>query len=287
MQIRLSAALLSFALAATAAVPAAAADKETRQLMADIRILQEQSQQLQNQLQNLLGALNDSIKAVNARIDEQTNANRKSFADQKLVIDTMTGDLRVVREKVDDSNVRVASLSQEVDALRQSVMAAAVPRSFAADVDPNAAAAAPVDSSAAAAPSGAAALGASPQKLFEAARADYFAGQFDLAVLGFDAFLKTFPQAPQAADAQYHVGQAYLQSGTYDKAIEAYDAVIRAYPKSNVVPDAYVKKGTALKTLGDDEQARAAFQFVIDHYPDTTAASIAQQRLQELAPQKR
>jgi tol-pal system protein YbgF len=255
-------------------------------MMADIRILQEQSQQLQN----LLGALNESIKAVNVRIDEQTNASRKSFADQKLVIDTLTGDLRVVREKVDDSNVRVGSLSQELDALRQSVMAAAaaaVPRPFAADGDPSAAAGTPADGSAAAVPSGAAAVGASPQKLFEAARADYFAGQFDLAVLGFDAFLKTFPQAPQAPDAQYHIGQAYLQNGTYDKAIEAYDAVIRAYPKSNVVPDAYVKKGTALKTLGDDEQARVAFQFVVDTYPDTTAASIAQQRLQELAPQKR
>jgi tol-pal system protein YbgF len=283
MQIRLSAALLSFTLAATLVVPAEAADRETRQMMADIRILQEQSQQLQN----LLGALNESIKAVNARIDEQTNASRRSLADQKLVIDAMTVDLRVVREKVDDSNVRVASLSQEVDALRQSVMAAAVPRPFGADGDPSSAAATPADGPAAAAPSGAAALGASPQKLFEAARADYFAGQFDLAVLGFDAFLKTFPQAPQAADAQYHIGQAYLQNGAYDKAIEAYDAVIRAYPKSNVVPDAYVKKGTALKTRGDDEQARAAFQFVVDKYPDTTAASIAQQRLQELAPQKR
>jgi tol-pal system protein YbgF len=284
MQIRLSAALLSFALA-TASVPAGAADKETRQMMADLRILQEQSQQLQN----LLGALNESIKAVNARIDEQTNGNRKSFADQKLVIDTLTGDLRVVREKVDDSNVRVASLSQELDALRQSVMAAAtvVQRPFGGDVDPNAAAT-PTDGSAPAVPSGAAAVGASPQKLFEAARADYFAAQYDLAVLGFDAFLKTFPQAPQAPDAQYHIGQAYLQSGKYDKAIEAYDAVIRAYPKSNVAPDAYVKKGTALKTLGHDEEARAAFQFVMDNYPDTTAASIAQQRLQELAaPQKR
>jgi tol-pal system protein YbgF len=283
MHIRLFAAFLSLAFTATA-VPAAGADKETRQMMADIRILQEQSQQLQN----LLGALNESIKAVNSRIDEQTNSSRKAFADQKLVIDTLTGDLRVVREKVDDSNVRVGSLSQELDALRQSVMAAAaVPRPFGADGDPSAAGTTSPDGSAAPAPSGAAAVGASPQKLFEAARADYFAGQFDLAVLGFDAFLKTFPQAPQAPDAQYHIGQAYLQSGTYDKAIEAYDAVIRAYPKSNVVPDAYVKKGTALKTLGDDEQARAAFQYVIDNYADTTAASIAQQRLQELAPQKR
>src|SRR5438093_516222 len=62
-----------------AAAPAAAANKEHQQLMADIRMLQEQAQQLQN----ILGALNESIKAVNARLDDQTNVSRKAFADQK------------------------------------------------------------------------------------------------------------------------------------------------------------------------------------------------------------
>jgi tol-pal system protein YbgF len=281
MQIRISAALAAMALVAASVSPAWAADKETRQMMADIRILQEQSQQLQN----LLGALNESIKAVNARIEEQTNSNRKSFADQKLVIDTLTGDLRIVREKIDDNNVRVGSLSQELDSLRQSVMSAATPRATASDADPAAAAPPAGDGTApAAAPTGAAALGASPQKLFDSARADYYAGQFDLAILGFDAFLKTFPQAPQAPDAQVHIGHAYFQAGKYPQAIEAYDTLIRVYPKSNVVPDAYVRKGTALKTLGDVDKARESFQFVIDNYPDTTGASIAQQRLLELAP---
>jgi len=114
-------ALLSLAFAGTLTLPApaAAADKETRQMMADIRILQEQSQQLQNQISALIATLNESIKAVNARMEEQTNANRKSMADQKLVIDTISNDLRVLREKVDDNSVRVGSLGQEIDALRQ------------------------------------------------------------------------------------------------------------------------------------------------------------------------
>jgi tol-pal system protein YbgF len=285
MRIRIPAAILALALVGAVAPPAAAADKETRQMMADIRILQEQSQQLQN----LLASLNESIKAVNVRIEEQTNSSRKSFADQKLVIDTLTGDLRVVREKVDDSNVRVGSLSQELDALRQSVISAAAPRSAGLDPDPGTAAAAPADGAplAAAPPSGAAAVGASPQRLFESARADYYAGQFDLAILGFEAFLKTFPQAPQAPDAQVHIGHAYFQAGKYPQAIEAYDNLIRTFPKSSVVPDAYVRKGTALKSIGDAEKARAAFQYVIDNYPDTTGASIAQQRLLELTPPKR
>src|SRR6187551_2238657 len=97
---RVTAALLTLTL-----VPAlaSAADKEQRQMMADLRILQEQSQQLQN----LITALNESLKAVNQRLDEQNATSRKAFADQKLVIDNVSNDLRILREKVDDNNVRV------------------------------------------------------------------------------------------------------------------------------------------------------------------------------------
>src|SRR5262245_65632543 len=99
------------------AAPASAANKEHQQLMADIRMLQEQAQLLQN----LVGQLSEAVKAVNTRLDQQTEANRKMAADQKLAIDNLTNDARVIREKLDDNNVRVGSLTQEVDALRESM----------------------------------------------------------------------------------------------------------------------------------------------------------------------
>ena len=283
MQMRLTGAILGVALGAAFAAPAVAADKETRQMMADIRILQEQSQQLQN----LIVAVNETIKAVNVRIDEQTAANRKSFADQKLVIDTLANDLRVVREKVDDNNVRVGSLGQELDALRQSVTALSVARPSMPETD----AASGTDVSAgggaaAAVPSGAAAVGASPQKLLDSALADYYAGQYDLAILGFESYVKTFPQSPQASFAQLHVGNSQMQLGKYEPAIAAFDVVIRNYPRNNEVPDAYVRKGTALKTLKQIDSARQAFEFVVKNFPDSVAATVAQQRLQELLSQK-
>ena len=95
---------------ASFAMPAFGANKEHQQLAADIRMLQEQTQLLQN----MLGTLNETLKAVNTRLDDQTNSMRKAFADQKLLIDNLSSDLRVVREKVDDNNVRIASLTSDV-----------------------------------------------------------------------------------------------------------------------------------------------------------------------------
>ena len=71
---KLVALLLGIVFVAAVAPAAAAANKEHQQLMADIRMMQEQAQQLQN----LLGTLNEALKAVNARLDEQTNGTRKA-----------------------------------------------------------------------------------------------------------------------------------------------------------------------------------------------------------------
>ena len=114
--------LVSIALAAATSVPIEAANKEHQQMMADLRILQQQTQILQAQL----SALTEALKAVNTRLEDQGGANRRAFADQKLLVDTVATDLRVVREKVDETNVRLTSLSQEVEAVRVSQTAAPV-----------------------------------------------------------------------------------------------------------------------------------------------------------------
>ena len=97
--------------------PASAADKAHQQLMAEIRMLQEQQQQLQQ----MVGGLADTLKTVTAKIDEQTGANRKAFADQKLLIDGMAEGVRILREKADDTNVRLSSVTQELEAVRQAM----------------------------------------------------------------------------------------------------------------------------------------------------------------------
>ncbi len=276
-------AVLSFVL--VAARPASAANKEHQQLMADIRILQEQSQLLQN----MLGTLTDALKAVNTRLDQQAEASRRAVADEKLLIDTLTNDLRVVREKVDDNNVRVGSLSQEVDALRQLVQQALSRMSSqAAPTDttgvPGVASANPAP---APPPAGAAASGASPTKMYDQAYGDYTSGLWDLSIDGFEAFLRDFPRATQADSAQFYIGRAYLNDGKYDKAVDAFDKLIRQYPMSPNVPDAYSLKGMALQSLKQNDRAREAWEYVIKNYPDTTAATLAKQRLPQLGPAPR
>jgi tol-pal system protein YbgF len=273
MRLKNSPALLVAILIATLTTPAAARDKEHAQLMADIRMLQEQSQMLQT----LLGTLNESLKAVSTRLDQQTEVNRKAFADQKLVIDNLSNEARVIREKLDDNNVRVGTLTQEVDALRTALQqSASRPASTEQPPDASTGGAAP--------PAGGRTpiVGASPKQNFESAQADYFAGQYDLAISGFENYIKDYPKSEQAVLAQIYICNAYIQDGKYQKAVDACDAAVRSYPGSNALPDAYYHKGMALAALKDVNGARAAYDAVIKNYPTSNFADLARQGLDKL-----
>ena len=114
------------------------------------------------------------------------------------------------------------------------------------------------------------------------AYADYAAGQFDLAVLGFEAYVRSFPKSDRADDAQVYVCGAYLNAGKYDKAVEACDAAIRTYPTGDAIPEAYYRKGLALRSLKSLDQAREAFETVVKSHADSSAAILANQQLQEM-----
>jgi tol-pal system protein YbgF len=274
--------ILAIAFVLFVAVPGFAADREHQQLAADLRMLQEQAQQLAI----TFAALNDALKAVNARLDEQNESSRKAFADQKLSVDGMGSDLRVIRERTDETTVRIATLGQELEALRTSVAAIPVASQPCADIplDPNA----PPGTTPGVPPVGGlpSTMGLSPTRMYETAFADYAAGQWSLALQGFDTFLKTFPKSEMADDAQFYIGETHYASGRHADAIAAYNAVIQTYPSSNSTPLAYYKRGLAQERMEQIEAARASWEFVIKNYPDSEAGRLAKQSLDRLAARR-
>jgi tol-pal system protein YbgF len=275
---RLTTLLVAAALVA-AVTPLGAANREHEQMMADIRMLQEQNQRLQL----ALSALNDTLKALNTKLDDQGAATRKAFADQKLLIDGATGDLRVLREKLDETNVRLTSLSQDVDGLRDLVHQAppaAVPGTTDATGQPATTEAAP--GVATPGPPVQGQIGMTPRRLYETAYADYTAGQWSLAVQGFETYLKTFPKSDLADDAQYYIGEALTGDSKFREAVAAYERVISDYPQSDILPEAYYKVGSTYERLAQPDKARAAYEYAVKHYGETQAGTLSKQRLDGL-----
>jgi tol-pal system protein YbgF len=272
---------------ALAAAPAAAQNREHQQQAAELRILQEQQQQLSLGLAQIAEAL----KALNARLDEVTAANRKGFADQELSIRGVGSDLSAIRERTQETDTRIRTLRDEIDALRTTMnslpsllsQAAAPPPDPA---DPNAVPPAGAPAVVAAPPPAAIAppstAGLSPTRMLDSAKSDYFAGQWSLALSGFDALLRTFPRSESAAEAQFYVGETYYAQNKWREAIDAYGLVLQNHRNSGTVPDAYFKRGRAYAQIGETDAARASWEAVMKAYPDSDAARLAKQDLDRI-----
>lgn len=270
---------------APGAGPAWAQSKREMQMMADLRMLQEQTQLLQQQLTAALDQLSTTLKAINTRVDDQANQTRKSFADQKLAVDQFGSDLRVVRERIDENTVRITSLAQEVEALRLAIPQGVPQPTTAPDAGAPPAAGTLPDAAASpspAAPAPTLAPGMTPQRLYNTALADFTAGQWALCIEGFNTYLRGFGRTDLGDDAQWYVGECYQQDGKFAEAIDAYNRVINNYPKGDRVPDAYYKRGIALSASGQADRARESFETLIKLFPDHDMARLAKQQLDRL-----
>lgn len=109
------------------------------------------------------------------------------------------------------------------------------------------------------------------------------AGQYDNAIAGFIGFLAQYPNSAYADNAQYWVGEAYYVTRKFDPAIMEYSKLMQAYPDSPKVPHALLKIAYSYDELGQKAEAKAKLQELINGYPGSTAAKLAEERLQRLA----
>ncbi|HEX4347043.1 MAG TPA: tetratricopeptide repeat protein [Vicinamibacterales bacterium] len=277
-------ALLTLLLAGASA-PAHAADKETRQMMADIHMLEEQAQQNQTAITALVEKVDAMQKSLNARVDDQAETVRKSFADARTVTSQQSNDLRAIIERLNDNTTSIGKISAEIQAFRQLLVSRTtmtVPDS-SSPAPATAAGAAPPDTTA----SASTAVGQSPGAVFDQAYGEYTQGVYDLAADGFTAFINAFPSVPQAADAQAYICASRYQAKQFREAVDACDSAVRLYPSGQNTPIASYRKGQAYQELRQNDDAKAAYDFTVKTYPTSDAATLAGQALtamQRLAP---
>ena len=119
-------------------------------------------------------------------------------------------------------------------------------------------------------------------QLYEQAKKDFDAGNYQVARERFQGFIKKYPQAQQADNAQFWIGETYYQEKWYQKAILEYQKVIDTYPQGNKVPSALLKQGYAFANIGEKANARLIWNELLKKYPRSNEADIARQKLKSL-----
>lgn len=124
--------------------------------------------------------------------------------------------------------------------------------------------------------------GISPTSAYNLAYNDYLNGRYELAITGFERFLKDFPTTSLAPNAHYWIGESYYSLKDYPKASQAFDVVIHEYPRSEKVAPALFKLGLAAAESGDPLRARSYLKRVIEEFAASNEAKLAKNKLAEL-----
>jgi tol-pal system protein YbgF len=126
-----------------------------------------------------------------------------------------------------------------------------------------------------------------PAQVYQEAYRDYQRGNFDLAIAGFQDFLKSSPNSDLADNAAYWIAESLFSQKKYRDAIEQFDNVVTRYPRSDKVPGSLLKKGYAYISIGERSQGVVQLQYVVHEHPTSQEAALARQRLRQLGIETR
>jgi tol-pal system protein YbgF len=109
------------------------------------------------------------------------------------------------------------------------------------------------------------------------------AGNYTVAISGFQDFLNQYSSSPLAPNAQYWLGEAHYVNRDFSSAETAFQGVLDKWPSSAKAPDAMLDLGNTQLAQGKTAKGRETLRQVASQYAGTDAANRAQARLKQLS----
>lgn len=280
---RRAAVAIFFLLASVAT--ASAANKDIQNLQAQVTNLQGQVADLQRALEDNVQAIQRELKRLSDAVAEQNAVQKRALQDRRLQDETLQSSIRDISDRLSELRERFQAAQSVPPAMPPPAGAptfATPAPGEPAGVPSTAPTPAPFASpSPTTVPSPAAPVVPTPQaprELYSQAYADFARGNYDLAVQGFQEYIKNY-KTDFTDNAQYWIGECHYGRQQYQEAVNSFDTLARDYPTSDKLPDSHVKKGLALEQLGKRSEAIREYRIVIDRYPSAPAARIAREKL--------
>ncbi|CAL1241856.1 tol-pal system protein YbgF [Candidatus Methylocalor cossyra] len=112
-------------------------------------------------------------------------------------------------------------------------------------------------------------------------------GRYAEAIRDFKNFIAAYPSGENTDNAYYWLAEAYNVNRDFPAARDTFRKLVKDFPHSPKVPDAYLKLGFIEYETGQYAAARDLLNDVIKRYPNTSAAKLAEKRLERMRQEKR
>jgi tol-pal system protein YbgF len=248
-----------------------APNKEIILIKQDIASLKSELSSMQADKEDIL----KQLAILQKRQEQELSQFQQTQADMGLKIDEVTTEIQILNEKLEDTNFRISSLSQQLSGLRLMERQPIYERKQ--NTEPEEEEQTPDEAAA-----NTLAKATSPKEIYDTAHADFLKGNYDLAIQGFKQYCELYPNSALAGNAQYWIAECYYSQQKFAQAAEEFDKVINNYPKSDKVIGAQLKKAFAYFELNQIGRAVIQLQQLIQEYPKSNEARIARERLKSL-----
>lgn len=121
-----------------------------------------------------------------------------------------------------------------------------------------------------------------PRDAFNLAYNDYVKGDYNVAILAFDAFIKGYPDSRLVPQAYYWKGESYYGKADYALAVDVFNQVVKEYPESEKVSKSLLKAGFSYIELRKPIKGRRFLEKVITQFPNSNEAALARDTLLSL-----
>jgi len=107
-------------------------------------------------------------------------------------------------------------------------------------------------------------------------------GDYVSAEIALREYIKDFPMGSYTDDAKYWLAESLFSQDKYSEALDIFNEIIIEYPGSEKMMESILKSGFSYQELGDLSSAEAIFMRVIRDYPNSSASSLAEERLKKI-----
>lgn len=122
----------------------------------------------------------------------------------------------------------------------------------------------------------------SPESIYYTAYSDYIKKNYDLAIQGFNQFIRLYPKNGLADNSLYWIGECYYSQRKYQEAVNTFNELRNKYEDGDKVPDAILKEGFALIEMGKQTNGIDVLKELISKFPLSEEASLAEQKIKEV-----
>ena len=107
-------------------------------------------------------------------------------------------------------------------------------------------------------------------------------GDYVSAEIALREYIKDFPMGSYTDDAKYWLAESLFSQDKFSEALDIFNEIIVEYPGSEKMMESILKSGFSYQELGDLSSAEAIFMRVIRDYPNSSASSLAEERLKKI-----